>query len=91
MSVHCVNDCFRFFFSFFPGICNTSECLELLVKLLQAQNKTVDPCADFFSYACGKWEANHTQETQVPLGNVFDVLFEENQLIMKRLLGRQRR
>ncbi|XP_066472564.1 kell blood group glycoprotein isoform X2 [Tiliqua scincoides] len=66
--------------------CNTAECHLLLERLLAAHNDTIDPCEDFFSYACGNWKANHTQGIKVPLTNVFDVLLEENQLIMKSLL-----
>ncbi|XP_077201838.1 kell blood group glycoprotein isoform X1 [Paroedura picta] len=69
--------------------CNTTECLALVTNLLEARNGTVDPCEDFFSYTCGNWEVNHTQGTNVALVNVFDVLLEENQLIMKRLLEEQ--
>ncbi|XP_048360213.1 kell blood group glycoprotein isoform X2 [Sphaerodactylus townsendi] len=72
-----------FFTVFTRGLetCNTVECLVLMTKLRKACNDTVDPCEDFFSYSCGNWEANHTQGT-----NVFDVLLEENQLVMKQLL-----
>lgn len=66
--------------------CNTAECRLLLERLFAAHNDTIDPCDDFFSYTCGNWEANHTQGMNVPLTNVFDVILEENQLIMKRIL-----
>ncbi|XP_062985077.1 kell blood group glycoprotein isoform X2 [Elgaria multicarinata webbii] len=66
--------------------CNTTTCLLLLARLLKAHNDTVDPCEDFFSYTCGNWEANHTRGMNMPLVNVFDILLEENHLIMKRLL-----
>ncbi|XP_060092915.1 kell blood group glycoprotein [Heteronotia binoei] len=80
-----------FFTVFTCGLetCKTAEYLALMTKLLEARNGTVDPCEDFFSYTCSNWEANHTQGTNVPLANVFDVLLEENQLIMKRLLEEQ--
>ncbi|KAJ6653616.1 hypothetical protein lerEdw1_009050 [Lerista edwardsae] len=69
-----------------PETCNSAECCLLLERLLAAQNDSIDPCEDFFNYACSNWEANHTQGMNVPLTNVFDVLLEENQLIMKSLL-----
>ncbi|XP_042310364.1 kell blood group glycoprotein [Sceloporus undulatus] len=66
--------------------CNTTTCLLLLARFLRAQNDVVDPCEDFFNYTCGNWDANSTWGKNTPLVNVFDVLLEENQLIMKRLL-----
>ncbi|XP_054859040.1 kell blood group glycoprotein [Eublepharis macularius] len=77
-----------FFIIFTCGIetCNTAACLALLAKLQKALNGTVDPCEDFFSHTCGNWGSNHTQGKDGLLGNVFDVLLKENQLIMKRLL-----
>ncbi|XP_058028840.1 kell blood group glycoprotein isoform X2 [Ahaetulla prasina] len=66
--------------------CNTASCLVLLTRLQEAQNGTIDPCEDFFNYACGNWEANNTWDIDVPSVNMFDVLLEENYLIMKKLL-----
>ncbi|KAL7988493.1 hypothetical protein Chor_007412, partial [Crotalus horridus] len=66
--------------------CNTASCLVLLARLQEAQNGTIDPCEDFFSYTCGNWEANNAWNMDMPSVNVFDVLLEENHLIMKKLL-----
>ncbi|XP_063150797.1 kell blood group glycoprotein isoform X2 [Candoia aspera] len=66
--------------------CNTTSCLVLLARLQKAQNGTIDPCEDFFNYVCGNWEANKTWGMDMPSVNVFDVLLEENHLIMKKLL-----
>uniref|UniRef100_A0A8D0HN93 Uncharacterized protein n=1 Tax=Sphenodon punctatus TaxID=8508 RepID=A0A8D0HN93_SPHPU len=69
--------------------CNAEECLVLLAKLLAARNASTDPCEDFFSYSCRKWEANHTLGMSMQSVTVFDELLEENQLILKRLLEQQ--
>ncbi|XP_030392405.1 kell blood group glycoprotein isoform X3 [Gopherus evgoodei] len=66
--------------------CDTKECLMLLARLLEVRNATIDPCEDFYGYACGNWEANHLRTGTMESSNVFDVLLEENQLILKRLL-----
>uniref|UniRef100_A0A674IQR9 Kell metallo-endopeptidase (Kell blood group) n=1 Tax=Terrapene triunguis TaxID=2587831 RepID=A0A674IQR9_9SAUR len=71
--------------------CDTEECLTLLARLLEVRNATIDPCEDFYGYACGNWEANHLRTGTMESSNVFDVLLEENQLILKRLLGREGR
>ncbi|XP_074964790.1 kell blood group glycoprotein isoform X3 [Phalacrocorax aristotelis] len=60
--------------------------LTLLAKLLNSRNDTVDPCEDFYKYACGSWEGKQSNRTTEESLNVFDALLEENQMILKRLL-----
>ncbi|XP_071618954.1 kell blood group glycoprotein isoform X1 [Heliangelus exortis] len=68
------------------GSCDAEQRLTLLSRLLNSRNDTVDPCEDFYKYACGSWKSKQTSRTTEESLNVFDVLLEENQLILKRLL-----
>ncbi|KAM9277835.1 kell blood group glycoprotein isoform 3-T3 [Cariama cristata] len=68
------------------GSCDAELGLTLLSSLLNSRNDTVDPCEDFYKYACGNWKGKHSSRTTEESLNVFDVLLEENQLILKRLL-----
>uniref|UniRef100_A0A182JAC9 Uncharacterized protein n=1 Tax=Anopheles atroparvus TaxID=41427 RepID=A0A182JAC9_ANOAO len=42
-----------------PNICHTPECLRSAAALKQSMDDTVNPCDDFYQYACGNWEEEH--------------------------------
>lgn len=69
--------------------CDNEECL--VAKLLDTRNATIDPCKDFYGYTCGNWEDKNPSTMTKKSLNVFDVLLEENQLILRKLLGKSGR
>ncbi|XP_060085716.1 endothelin-converting enzyme homolog [Ylistrum balloti] len=36
-------------------VCNTSSCVKTSAYILQKMDTSVDPCNDFYNYACGDW------------------------------------
>ncbi|CAI5442805.1 unnamed protein product [Caenorhabditis angaria] len=40
-------------------ICTTPGCVMAANHFLNAMNTTVDPCTDFFEFACGQWNEQH--------------------------------
>ncbi|XP_062343371.1 kell blood group glycoprotein isoform X3 [Cinclus cinclus] len=68
------------------GSCDAESDLALLERLLNSRNDTVNPCENFYKYACSRWEGKQTRRNREESLNVFDVLLEENLLILKRLL-----
>ncbi|XP_055452721.1 neprilysin isoform X2 [Psammomys obesus] len=68
------------------GICKSSDCIKSAARLIQSMDASVEPCADFFKYACGGWlKRNVIPETSSRYSN-FDILRDELEVILKDVL-----
>ncbi|XP_044277182.1 endothelin-converting enzyme 1 isoform X2 [Varanus komodoensis] len=66
--------------------CLTESCISVTSAILGSLDRSVDPCEDFFSYACGGWmKANPVPDGHSRWGT-FNKLWERNQAELKHLL-----
>ena len=66
--------------------CNTADCVLLSASVMQAMDQTVDPCDDFYTYACGGWDSSHPIPDDKASYGTFSVLDEANKFFLRTAL-----
>ncbi|CAL1536730.1 unnamed protein product [Lymnaea stagnalis] len=59
--------------------CTDIGCMETATRAMELRNKSVDPCEDFYEYACGNYNAVRTFYPNGVARNVLRDLSQENQ------------
>ena len=52
-------------------------------QIIEAADMTVDPCDDFFQFACGAWNRKHVIPEDKTSYNPFEKLHDDVQIILK--------
>ncbi|KAL9885951.1 neprilysin-1-like [Glossina fuscipes fuscipes] len=67
-------------------ICLKDECVRTASYLLEAMDATIDPCDDFYRYACGGWQKKFLIPKDKGSISTFRILEDKVTLILKGLL-----
>ncbi|XP_041377797.1 neprilysin-1-like [Gigantopelta aegis] len=67
-------------------VCVSTDCVSAAARILHAMDGTVDPCNDFFEYACGNWNKVNVIPDDRATYNTFAKLRDDIQVLLKGLL-----
>lgn len=66
--------------------CLNESCIHIASTILEAMNSSIDPCDDFYSYACDGWIKNNPIPDGKSSWGTFMKLEQQNQQVIKKVL-----
>ncbi|XP_020617115.1 endothelin-converting enzyme homolog [Orbicella faveolata] len=71
---------------YYGGSCWTAECLHAASDLMNSVDPSVDPCEDFYRFACGGWMKKYPRPPSSNRWDQFEKLTTENNEVIEMLL-----
>lgn len=68
------------------NVCTSPECVTAAARLLQNMDASVEPCDNFYQYACGGWLESHVIPETSSRHSVFDILRDKLEIVLKGVL-----
>lgn len=68
------------------GLCLTQSCITVAAQIVEALDRTVDPCQDFYQFSCGGWIRRNPLPDGRSRWSTFNSIWEQNQALLKHLL-----
>lgn len=68
------------------AVCVTEGCIDAAYHIFHSMNRSVNPCDNFYDFACGGWAQNNPIPESKAFWGVYSVLEEENERIVRQLL-----
>lgn len=66
--------------------CSTGHCLKVSSRLSTSISTSTSPCSDFYNFTCNSWRRDHTIPSNKSVFNIFSVVSQQNELIVKEIL-----
>ncbi|XP_076086424.1 endothelin-converting enzyme homolog isoform X1 [Mytilus galloprovincialis] len=66
--------------------CTTPDCVKAASNMMKSMDMTVDPCVDFFEYACGGWTRSHVIPEDKAVLGTFYTLRDDVDIKLKAVL-----
>ncbi|KAG9348143.1 hypothetical protein JZ751_001878 [Albula glossodonta] len=71
------------------GVCTSADCTQSASRLIENMDSSVDPCDNFYQYACGGWLKRNIIPETSSRHSTFDILRDELEVVLKGVLERQ--
>ncbi|KAJ1369522.1 NEDD8 protease Nep2 [Parelaphostrongylus tenuis] len=81
--------CYLYLRSTNEDVCMTPGCIRTASVILSSMNSSVDPCSDFYEYACGQWIRGHPIPDDAPSVSNFENLGQDLEFALKELLEKK--
>ncbi|KYM76847.1 Endothelin-converting enzyme 1 [Atta colombica] len=67
-------------------LCLTEQCVTAAAFLINSIDNSVNPCDDFYEYACGGWRKKNPIPVGKNIWSTFGKLEQDNQMVIKNVL-----
>ncbi|KAH7957335.1 hypothetical protein HPB52_017812 [Rhipicephalus sanguineus] len=67
-------------------LCNTSACLDFSARTAQLLREAINPCGDFYKYACDSWQHDHALRRQAHYVSTDTVYLKQYVNMLKKAL-----
>uniref|UniRef100_A0A3Q4B3X3 endothelin-converting enzyme 1 n=1 Tax=Mola mola TaxID=94237 RepID=A0A3Q4B3X3_MOLML len=68
------------------GLCLSEACVMVASQMVEAMDRSADPCQDFYQFACGGWMRKNPLPDGRSRWSTFNSIWEQNQALLKHLL-----
>ncbi|XP_055369767.1 endothelin-converting enzyme 2b isoform X2 [Betta splendens] len=68
------------------GLCLSEACVTVASQMVEAMDRSADPCQDFYQFACGGWIRKNPLPDGRSRWSTFNSIWEQNQALLKHLL-----
>nr|XP_031826999.1 membrane metallo-endopeptidase-like 1 [Nomia melanderi] len=68
------------------SVCETEECKLIAKVIKESMDESLDPCDDFYDYACGKWTKNNPLSENMTSSNLWDMVEKKIESQVKAII-----